>query len=214
MVVVGCVVVFVGVVAAVVAVVLFGLVLVAFVVARWGCCSCRAFCQCCVLFSFSCSSRVPSLAALKDLDCILFGGLLGCRLFPWVLEGAPGPLGGPFGGSKAFPEGSWVPLGGLGGLVGGAWAPPGAPGGPPWGLWAVLGGPLGDLGAALGARGASSEGTFGNQTALQNHWFYRIKWYILALGRVVGGPWGGQVHSDEGPKLRDETRGTSRGGLG
>ena len=168
-VVVGCVVVFVGVVAAVVAVVLFGLVLVAFVVARWGCCSCQAFCQCCVLFSFSCSSRVPSLAALKDLDCILFGGLLGCRLFPWVLEGAPGPLGGPFGGSKAFPEGSWVPLGGLGGLVGGAWAPPGAPGGPPWGLWAVLGGPLGDLGAALGARGASSEGTFGKQTALQNH---------------------------------------------
>ena len=121
-VVVGCVVVFVGVVAAVVAVVFFGRVFVAFVVARKCCCSRRAFCHCCLPFSASCSSRVPSLAALKDIDCILFGGLLGCRLFAWVLVGAPELLGGPFGGSQAFPEGSWVPLGGLGRLLGGAWA--------------------------------------------------------------------------------------------
>jgi hypothetical protein len=72
-------------------------------------------------------------------------------------------------------------LGGSGGALGGPRLPPGAPGGPPGGLGAVLGGPLGDLGAALGGRGAPSESTSGKQAALQNHWFYRIKWYILAL---------------------------------
>jgi hypothetical protein len=66
---------------------------------------------------------------------------------------------------------------------------------------------LGDLGAALGARGASSEGTFGNQTALQNHWFYCIKWYILALGRVVGGPWGGKFAAKRGAEQVNRNRG-------
>ena len=86
------------------------------------------------------------------------------------------------GRSKAQLEGS-------GGGLGRPQAPPqGLLVGPPSGLGAVLGGPLGDLGAALGARGAPSECTFGKQAFLQNHWFYYIKWYILAVRGVAGGP--------------------------
>ena len=129
-VVVGCIVVFVGVVTAAVAVVLFGLVLVAFVVACWGCCSCRAFCQCCLLFSVSCSSRVPSLAALKDIDCMLFEGSLGCGLFPWVLGGAPGLLEVPLVGprpSQRYLGFLWVALGDFWGCLAflrGSWGTP------------------------------------------------------------------------------------------
>jgi hypothetical protein len=83
---------------------------------------------------------------------------------------------------------SKVLLGASGGGLGAPRLPPGAPGGSPGGLGAVLGGPLGDLGAALGGRGAPSESTSGKQAALQNHWFYRIKCYILALRGVAGGP--------------------------
>ena len=163
MVVVGCVVVFVGVVAAVVAVVLFGLVLVAFVVARWGCCSCRAFCQCCVLVSVSCSSRVPSLAALKDLDCILFGGLLGCRLFPWVLGGAPGLLGVPLVGPRPSQRDLgflWVALGDSWGVLG---LPPGLLGDPLGGSGPSLGGPWGTLGQPWGAEGRPQRALLANR---------------------------------------------------
>ena len=76
--------------------------------------------------------------------------------------------------------------------------PSGAPGGSPGGLWTVFGGSLGDLGAALGGRGAPSESTFGEQAALQNHLFFIMKLYILALGRGLGGTKGGEVEAETG----------------
>ena len=87
--------------------------------------------------------------------------------------------------------------------------------GDPWGgSRAPFGGPWGASGRPWGDRGAPSEATFGKQAALQNHWFYCIKWYILALRGVAGGPWVGQGRRDEGPKPTNRTRRTMRDGLG
>ena len=66
---------------------------------------------------------------------------------------------------------------------------------------------MGDLGAALGARGASSEGTFGKQTALQNHWFYCIKWYILLARGVLGDPGRGKFAAKRGAEQVNRNRG-------
>ena len=38
----------------------------------------------------------------------------------------------------------------------------------------------------------------GEQAALQNHWFYCIKWYILLPRGGLGGPWGGQSTAKTG----------------
>ena len=102
--------------------------------------------------------RSVRFTCIKPMFSLVY---LGCSKV--LLGGSWGGLGGP----KAHPRGSW---------------------GTPWGARAVLGGPLGDLGAALGGRGAPSKSTSGKQAALQNHWFYYIKWYILALRGVAGGP--------------------------
>ena len=105
---------------------------------------------------------------------------------------------------------SKVLLGASGGGLGVPWLPPGAPGGPLGGLGAVLGGPLGDLGAALGGRGAPSKSTFGKQAALQNHWFYCINGYILALERGLGGTWGGEVEAKTGVEELRGNRGAHK----
>ena len=99
-------------------------------------------------------------------------------------------------------------LGASGGALGGPMAPPGAPGGPPGGLGAVFGGPWGTLG--LGDRKAPSESTFGKQAALQNHWFYCINWYILALERGLGGTRGGEVEATTGGQELSGDRGAHK----
>ena len=103
-------------------------------------------------------------------------------------------------------------LGGVGGRLGRAKAPPIAPGGCLGGLGGSLRAAFGALRAALRDRAAPSEATVGQQAALQNHVSYYIKLLILALRGYAGGPWV-EVHSDEGPKPRDGTRGTLRGAL-
>ena len=157
---------------------------------------------------------MPSLAALKDLDCILFGGLLGCRSFPWVLGGAPGLLGIPLVGPRPSQRDLgflWVAVGDSWGVLG---LPAGAPGGPPGGLGAVLGGlgspfggPGGAFGRPWGGRGAPSETTFAKQAALQNHWFYFMKWYILLARGVLGDPGRGKFAAKRGAEQVNRNRG-------
>ena len=96
---------------------------------------------------------MPSLSALKDLDCILFGGLLGCRSFPWVLGGAPGLLGVPLVGPRPSQRDLgflWVALGDSWGVLG---LPPGLLGDPLGGSGPSLGGPWGTLGQPWGPEG-------------------------------------------------------------
>jgi hypothetical protein len=94
--------------------------------------------------------------------------------------------------------------------LGGPWLPQGLLGVPPGGLGAVFGGSLGYLGAALGDRKAISESTFGKQAALQNHWFYCINWYILALERGLGGTRGGEVEAKTGGEELSGDRGAQK----
>ena len=69
-----------------------------------------------------------------------------------------------------------------------------------WGTSGLFGETLMGLRAALGGPGAPSEAFFGRQAALQNHWFYCIKWYILPPRGGLGGPWGRPVDSQDGQR--------------
>ena len=62
----------------------------------------------------------------------------------------------------------------------------------------------------MGGRGAPSESTFGKQAALQNHWFYCINGYILALERGLGGTWGGEVEAKTGVEELRGNRGAHK----
>ena len=85
-------------------------------------------------------------------------------------------------------------------------APPqGLLGGSLGGSVAALGVPWGGLGDTLGGRGDPSEATFGEQAALQNHWFYYINGYILAARGGLGGPRGKQGDDEGGPKAGEGT---------
>ena len=58
----------------------------------------------------------------------------------------------------------------------------------------------------MGCRGDPSEATFGEQAALQNHWFYRINGNIWALEGVSGDLAGAKVAVKAGV---DEVNGDS-----
>ena len=50
----------------------------------------------------------------------------------------------------------------------------------------------------------------GKQAALQNHWFYCINGYILALERGLGGTWGGEVEAKTGVEELRGNRGATK----
>jgi hypothetical protein len=50
----------------------------------------------------------------------------------------------------------------------------------------------------------------GKRAALQNHRFYHIKWHILALGRGLGGTWGGEVEAKTGGEELRGNRGAHK----
>ena len=62
----------------------------------------------------------------------------------------------------------------------------------------------------MGDRKAPSESTFGKQAALQNHWFYCINGYILALERGLGRTWGGEVEAKTGVEELRGNRGAHK----
>ena len=51
------------------------------------------------------------------------------------------------------------------------------------------------------------ETTFGEQAVLLNHWFYNMKWYILAVEGGLGGSWGGEVKAKTGDEELNRDRG-------
>ena len=119
-------------------------------------------------------------------------GVLGGPL--WALGQALGDLGGPWG----VPGARWVDRGAVSGSFGGPWGALGAHLGVPGGPWGILGVSFGAPGGPLGVDGGPLETTLGKQAALQNHWFYYINGYILALERGLGGTWGGEVEAKTG----------------
>ena len=79
---------------------------------------------------------------------------------------------------------------------------------------APLGVPWGGLGDTLGGRGDPSEATFGEQAALQNHWFYCINGYILAVRGCLGGLGGGKVPTRKGRRQEKGAQGTREEDIG
>ena len=70
-----------------------------------------------------------------------------------------------------------------------------------------MGGPGGALGRPWGGQGAPSETTFAKEAALQNHWFYYIKWYILPPRGALADPGGGKFGAKRGAEQVNRNRG-------
>ena len=126
-------------------------------------------------------------------------------LVPLGARGCSWAPGGPFGGSKAFPEGSWVPLGGRGGLLGGAWAPrrgswrtPWGARGRPWGLGVALRGAWGSLGATLGGPRGTLRDHFCKTGGIAKSLVLLHKMVHFACQGGLRGPRERQVRGQEG----------------
>ncbi len=138
--------------------------------------------------------RVVSLYCCRAL----FRGFSGLLLVYFDVSGHPwasicGPLGcriGPWG----LLSGLRVVLGDRWGLLGTPWVACGGQ----WCSWGCPGEPWGAPGRPWGDPGAPSEAIFAKQAALQDHWFYCMKWYILPPRGALGGPWGGQSTAQTG----------------